>query len=222
MVPNEMNKPARALLMFGASGHSKVIIDLVEKGSEYCIKWLADDNPELKATNVYGYKVLGGKDELQHVVRIFKGALAVVAIGSNRARANVADSLVAQGWELTPALIHPSAQIARGVTLDAGTVVMAGVVINSDSHIGRNVIVNTGASVDHDCEIGDAVHIAPHATLCGGITVGAGSLIGAGAVICPNLNIGSNVTVGAGATVINNVADNSIVAGTPARLIGKA
>lgn len=64
---------------------------------------------------------------------------------------------------------------------------MAGTVINSDTRIGCNVIINSRTSIDHDCCIGDASHIAPGATLCCTVRVGAGSFICAGATVIPNL-----------------------------------
>ena len=48
---------------------------------------------------------------------------------------------------------------------------MAGVVIQSGSVIGDNVIVNTNASVDHDCRIGQHVHLAPGVVVCGNVCV---------------------------------------------------
>lgn len=208
-----------ALLVFGASGHAKVIMDIVEKGNAYTVGQVADDNPALQGKDIYGYRILGGRDVLSGGAGQPRGMPAVVAIGNNRIRADVANWLCANGAMLCRALVHPSAQLARGVVVGGGSVVMAGAVINPDAHIGRNVIVNTGAVVEHDCTIGDAVHIAPGATLCGGITVGENSLVGAGAVIHPNVRIGRNVIIGAGATVLGDVQDGLTVAGTPAKPI---
>lgn len=208
-----------ALLVFGASGHAKVIMDIVEKGDAYAIKWVADDNPALKGNSIYGYTILGGRDALLCGAGLLRGTHAVVAIGNNRIRADIANWLGANGAILSRALVHHSVQVARGAAIGDGSVVMAGAIINSDAHIGKNAIINTGALVDHDCAIGDAVHIAPGATLCGGITVGEGSLIGAGAVIHPNVRIGRNAIIGAGATVLGDVQDDSRVAGTPAKPI---
>ena len=204
------------IFVFGASGHAKVVIDIIEQQGLYEIAFLADDNPKLKGTTLYGYPVIGGKTELfeSDVKR------GIVAIGSNKARQAVSSWLTANGFDRINAT-HPSAYIARGVTIAAGTVIMAGVVINSDSVIGHDVIVNTRASIDHDCTIGDGTHIAPGATLCGTVSVGEGSFVCAGVTVIPNLTIGRNVTVGAGATVIDNISDNLIVAGTPAKILNK-
>ncbi|MEA3415654.1 MAG: hypothetical protein U9R02_05775 [Thermodesulfobacteriota bacterium] len=43
--------------------------------------------------------------------------------------------------------IHPSATIARGVTIGSGTVIMAGAVVNSNSSVGDFCIINTNASM---------------------------------------------------------------------------
>lgn len=204
------------IFVFGASGHAKVVIDIIERQGLYDIAFLIDDDPALKEKSVYGYDVLGGKAEL---FALRNGVIGgIVAIGSNKARGKVAAWLVENGFSVVSA-IHPSAQIARGGLLGAGTVVMAGAVINSDTRIGDNVIVNTRASIDHDCIIGNSVHLAPGATLCGTVTIGEGTFVCAGATIIPNLNIGRNVTVGAGSTVLRDVPDGVTVAGCPAKII---
>jgi len=202
------------IFIFGASGHAKVVIDIIERQGLYEIVCLFDDDPALKGRQFYGYKVLGGKDDLLDSGLKY----GIVAIGGNRARRSVAGWLRDNGFELISA-VHPSVQLARGVNVGSGSVVMAGAVINADSIIGLDVIINTRVSIDHDCRIGDGVHIAPGSTLCGTVTVGEGSFICAGATIIPNLTIGCNVTVGAGSTVIRDVPDGATVVGSPAKVM---
>ncbi len=204
------------IFVFGASGHAKVVIDVIERQGLYDIAFLVDDDPVLKGTGIYGYQVLGGKNELLAEREKIVGG--IVAIGCNPARSEVASWLTENGFTLVTA-VHPHAQIARGVRIGAGTVIMAGVVVNSDTRIGSNVIINTKASIDHDCTVGDGAHIAPGATLCGTVFVGDGTFICAGATIIPNVSIGRDVVVGAGSTVIRNVPDGVLVVGSPARQI---
>ncbi|AMV71885.1 acyltransferase [Desulfuromonas sp. DDH964] len=200
------------IFVFGASGHAKVVIDIIERQGLFEIGFLVDDNPALKGQSFFCYPVIGGKDELL-ASNIRKG---IVAIGSNSARRTVASWLSDQGCEMVTA-IHPSAQVAREVTIGNGSVIMAGAVINSDTTIGYDVIVNTRSSIDHDCNIGDGVHLAPGSTLCGSVTIGEESFVCAGATVIPNLTIGSKVTVGAGSTVIRDVPDGVTVVGSPAK-----
>ena len=206
------------LIILGASGHAKVVIDIVEKQGAARIKLLADDDTELHGNLFYGYRVIGGRQELQ-ARHSGSGMGCLIAIGNNHSRAALALWLEEHNFMLAAAAVHPAAQIARGVDIAAGSVLMAGCVVNSDTVIGRNVIVNTGAIIDHDCRIGDNSHIAPGAILCGNVTAGRETLVGAGAVIHPNLTLGSNVIVGAGATVLSDVPDGTTVVGTPARII---
>lgn len=200
-----------ALFVFGASGHAKVVIDIIEKQNRYRIMFLVDDNPHLKDVLVYGYRVVGGRDVLSDAA-----LPAIVAIGDNAVRLNVAAWLESRGFVLSTA-VHPSAQIARGSVVGAGAVVMAGAVINSDVVIGDNVIINTGAMIDHDCVIGDGAHVAPGCRLCGNVRVGRGSLIGVGANIVPGVTVGEGAVVGAGATVISDVPAGAKVVGSPAK-----
>lgn len=83
-------------------------------------------------------------------------------------------------------------------------------------------------------EIGDNVTIAPRVhilchdastkmhlgkTKIGRVTIGNNVFIGAESVILPGIKIGNNVIIGANSTVTNNVPDNTVVAGNPARPI---
>lgn len=215
MTQQDNNQQQIDVIVIGASGHAKVVIDLIEKQGQFLVTGLIDDNPALNGQEVYGYKVLGNKENLQfqHV------KLCVLAIGDNRVRDDIAQWLAKNDFALAKAAIHPSAQLARGASIGDGSVVMAGSVVNSDTIIAKNTIINTGATVDHDCIIGNAVHIAPGSTICGGVSVGDLTLIGAGAVIHPNVKIGKNVIVGAGTTVLKDVDDNVSVVGTPAKVI---
>jgi sugar O-acyltransferase (sialic acid O-acetyltransferase NeuD family) len=204
------------IFIFGAGGHAKVVIDIVEKQGRYDIAFLVDDDPSHKGSEFFGYPVIGGKAELlDHPEAPRRG---IVAIGSNRVRSTVAAWFSANGFATVTA-VHPSAQIGRGVTIGPGTVIMAGAVVNSDTTIGGQVIVNTRASIDHDCVIADGVHLGPGCTLCGTVTVGEGSFVCAGATIIPNLNVGKGAIVGACSSVIRDVPDNVVVAGVPAVVI---
>ncbi len=83
-------------------------------------------------------------------------------------------------------------------------------------------------------EIGDNVTLAPRVhVLChdastktflnytkiGRVTIGNNVFIGAESVILPNVRIGNNVIIGANSTVTHDIPDNSVAAGTPAKVI---
>lgn len=192
------------MILYGASGHCKVIIDILEA---YGVKidHVVDDNPQI--TELLGYEVRRNVGEYGQ---------AIVSIGASEIRKKIVEELKV-GEYLTA--VHPSAVVSPRAKIGEGTVVMQGTVIQSCAEIGKHVIVNTGASVDHDCKIGDFVHIAPHATVLGGVEIGEGTWVGAGAVIKQYLKIGANCMIGAGAVVIADVPDGTTVVGVPAREI---
>ena len=203
------------VFLFGASGHAKVVADIIERAGG-AIAFVVDDDPVRRGKRLLGYEVIGGRNEL--LARRGEAGHAVVAIGANPARRAVAQWLAENGFAFADAL-HPSAQIGREVRIGAGSVVMAMVAINSGTTIGMHGIINTGASVDHDCVLEDGVHVAPGARLCGGVRVGRGAFVGAGAVVVPGRRIGADAIIAAGAVVLADVPDGLTVAGNPARLV---
>ncbi len=203
------------IVIFGAGGHAKVVIDAIEMEGLHKIAFLADADNALVGTTLQGYPVCSEKEGF--VARASGVTRAFVAIGHNAMRQRIATAARGCGFVLAR-VVHPAATVARSVSLGAGTLVMPGCVINAEARIGTNVIINTGAIIEHDCCVGDDAHIAPRATLCGGAWVGAGTLVGAGAVILPGVKVGAGVTVGAGALVLSDVPDGARIFGVPARV----
>jgi sugar O-acyltransferase (sialic acid O-acetyltransferase NeuD family) len=207
-----------SIFVFGASGHAKVVIDIMERITGTVVAFVIDDEPATHGRSLCGYPIVGGRDAL--VARRATVSAGIVAIGDNASRCNVGAWLATHGFRLASA-VHPAAAVSRDVAIGEGTAVMAGTAINRDTTIGAHVIVNTGATVDHDCVIAEGVHIGPGCHLCGGISVGARSLLGAGTTVIPGVRIGENVLVGAGSTVVQDVPDGARVAGSPCRPIGQ-
>jgi sugar O-acyltransferase (sialic acid O-acetyltransferase NeuD family) len=198
--------------LYGAGGHSRVILDILESNN-VTVKAVFDDDPaHAKLKNVpvtSGIRLLGSENftEFEHPF--------IISIGSNVRRAEVAWLLRAKYG----VAIHQSAIISPKATIGTGTVVLHGSIIQASAVLGEHVLINTAASVDHDNIIGDFAHISPHATLCGHVEVGEGTHIGAGAIVIPSVKVGKWCTVGAGAVVLRDVADFSVVVGNPARVI---
>lgn len=191
--------------LFGASGHAKVIKDIIEAYGDQ-VGCLYDDAPHCK--EIHGKPVYKATD-----VRV-EGPL-IISIGSNRIRKILSEKYLLR-YERA---IYPKAIISPTASIGAGTVVMQGAIIQSDAEIGRHCIINTGVSIDHECVIGDFAHISPHATLCGNVHVGEGTWIGAGATIIPGIKIGDWCVIGAGSVVINDIPDNTTAVGNPCKRI---
>jgi acetyltransferase EpsM len=197
------------ILMYGASGHAKVICEILEAQGRIPYG-LIDDNPQV--TSLLDYSVY---NTLQQAA-VEPDDQFIISIGSNRIRKTVAQKL--SGIRFTNA-IHPSAVISPRSSIGEGTVVMANVSVNVHSTIGKHVILNTNCSIDHDCVVGDYVHISPNVALAGDVQVGEGTQLGIGACVKQGIRIGKWVMIGAGAVIIRDVPDYAVVVGNPGRVI---
>lgn len=195
------------LIIVGAGGHGKIIADLAIKLG-YSRIFFLDDHV---CTAWLNFPVVGKTDEITSYND--GNTDFVIGIGNNEVRKRVAECFRVN-W-IT--LVHPSAQLAVDVILGAGTVVMAGAVINANAQIGKHSIINSCAVVEHDNVIGDYVHISPNASIGGTVSVGAMTHIGIGATVINGINICENCIIGAGAVVINNIEDAGTYVGVPVR-----
>ncbi|MEW6078979.1 MAG: NeuD/PglB/VioB family sugar acetyltransferase [Thermodesulfobacteriota bacterium] len=117
--------------------------------------------------------------------------------------------------------IHPAGVISSLATVGRGVIINAGAVIQPFAAIGNGVMVHAGVIVEHDNRIADFVNLAPGVTLAGGVSVGQGATIYSGTVVAPNVSIGAGTVVGAGSLVLQDLPDNIVAYGSPARITEK-
>lgn len=200
-----MNK----LIIIGAGGHGKVIADNAVKNGYSDICFLDDH----AVGTCLGFQIVGSSNDIP---RFDDGETDfILGIGNNAVRKKISESLDVN-WVT---LIHPSAIIGLDVTVEKGTVIMAGAVVNACSKIGKHCIINSGAVVEHDNVIEDYVHISPRVALGGTVSVGACSHVGIGATVKNNVDICDNCVIGAGAVVVKNICEGGTYVGVPARKI---
>ena len=191
------------MYLYGASGHAKVIIDVLQAAGVK-VDALFDDDPAIN--DLLSIPVLHKWNGESPVL---------VSVGNNVYRKQIVERL---GCEFITAQ-HPSAMVSPFASIGEGSVIMQGAIIQSDARVGRHCIINTGATIGHECSLGDYVHISPQATLCGNVHIGEGAWIGASAVVIPGVKVGRWSIVGAGSVVLHDIPDGVVAYGNPCRVI---
>lgn len=205
----------KTLLIIGASGHGKVIADIALKMNKWQSIAFLDDNENVKSS--MGIEII---DKSTSISRYISDYEFFVGIGNNAIREKIQRQLEVEGASI-PVLIHPSAVIGEQVYVEAGTVVMAGAVINCCTKIGKGCIINTASTIDHDNVIEDYVHISPGAHLAGTVKIGRGTWLGVGSIVSNNINVTSKCKIGAGAVIIEDITENGTYVGIPAKRIAE-
>lgn len=197
------------IVLYGASGHCKVIIDAILSDNKFNITHIIDDDSSIKL--LCGYKVNHSSEFNFDIKNKY-----FIAIGNNQIRKKIVNKLPLNFEILT----HKNAYIAlNNVTLGEGTVIMVNAIINPSVSIGRHCIINSGTIIEHDCKIEDFVHICPGASLAGGVEVGEGSMVGIGSTVIQGVKIGKWATIGAGTVIVEDVPDFAVVVGVPGKII---
>lgn len=194
--------------LYGASGHAKVIIDIIRSRDEQLHQIFDDDR---NITQIMGVPVTHDTSRVT-----LTSEPSIVAIGNNETRRKLVLKL---GGNFSPFIAHSSAVISTSARIGIGTVIMANATVNPEAVIGEHCIINTGAVVEHDVDLSDFVHISPNASIAGNVRIGQGSHIGTGASVIPGIRIGKWVTVGAGAVVIRDIPDFAVVVGNPGKIV---
>jgi UDP-N-acetylbacillosamine N-acetyltransferase len=213
-----MNDLWQNLVIWGASGHALVVIDILIPQKNYKIVGLIDSiNTEIHGTEFRGFPILGGREKLSYL-KTTDTNCGFVAIGNNQARMYEGDYLRSLGFDVIT-VIHPQSIISPDVKIGSGTVICAGAIVVAGSQIGQDVIINTSSSVDHECVIEDGVHIGPGVHIGGRTIIKQGAWIGIGATVSDRITIGANSIIGAGAVVVRDIPPGVVAYGVPAKVI---
>lgn len=206
-------KKQKEILIFGAGGHGKVILDILLESGNKVLGFL-DDNQSRIGKKINGKAILGGRSVLAKMNNV----AVALGVGDNKIRAEIYKFLKKSGVPVISA-IHPKAVVSAFARIGEGAVLMPQAVVNSGTILEEGVVVNTSASVDHDCYLARFSQVWPGAHLAGIVCIGEYSYVGTGAAVIQNIHIGKNVIIGAGAAVIKDIPDSVTAVGIPAKII---
>jgi sugar O-acyltransferase (sialic acid O-acetyltransferase NeuD family) len=199
-----------AVVVYGASGHARVLIDLMRLAKEFFPVAAVDDAPSEQ--EVLGVPVMGTSSLLAQLNTegLERAVLGIGSVHNHQERVRLYDRLVAAGFNI-PNLSHPRAMVEPSVMMGGGNQVFAGAVVGSAAKLGDDTIINSGTIVCHDCVIGSHTHLSPGAILAGGVEVGENTLVGMGATVYLGVRIGSNVIIANGSHIMKDVPDGSVI-----------
>lgn len=200
------------IIIVGAGGNAKVLIDIILENENNEIWGILDDNKEL--LNKILYRNIKVIDTL-NFMNDNKHYNYCLSIGNNKVRKSIVEKYNIEWINVISkyAIISPTAKIG------VGTHIYPNSVIESDAIIGNHTIINIASSIHHDVFIGDFCNVAPKCAICGTTIIGNNTFIGAGSTIINNCNIGNNVIIGLGSTIVSNIEDNTIYYGIKAKFI---
>lgn len=139
------------------------------------------------------------------------------------------------------AVVHPTAKVWRWTHVRSGAIIEDRVIIgqccyiDTDVKIPRGCKIQNGVSIYAGVELDEHVFVGPNVTFCNDLyprskirlgnfrrtKICRNASIGAGAVVLCGITIGENSMVGAGSVVVDDVPNNTIAVGNPAKVIGK-
>ncbi|MGM0502721.1 MAG: acetyltransferase [Bacillota bacterium] len=211
------------IVLIGAGGHCKVVIDIIQQNENYNLVGLIDKDHQNIGNKVLQVPIIGTDSDLEEILKQGQASSALIAIGStgdNKLRKKLYDKIKELGYDFIN-VIHPNTTLAKSLKLGTANTIMAGAIINPEVVIGDNNIINTGSIIEHDTVIKNNVHVGPGVKISGGATIGNNTHLGTGATIIQHIKIGENCLIGAGAVVINDIPNNSVVVGNPGQVIKK-
>lgn len=167
--------------------------------------------------------VFGEWETLQPILQENKDKIADIVIENDRRNSGVP---MMDTKELH-ARIEPGAIIREQVEIGDNAVIMMGAILNIGAVVGEGTMIDMGAVLGGRATVGKHCHIGAGAVLAGVIEPASATpviieddvLVGANAVVIEGVHVGKNAVVAAGAIVIEDVPDNAVVAGSPARII---
>lgn len=206
------------LIIIGSGGHASVLVDILRE--QAIIVGYADRVP---ATSFFGIPYIGNDEDVISMyppssIKLVNGLGSIESLDK---RHEIFRYFKSRGYTFE-SVIHPSSMISKEATLEEGVQLLAGTIVQCNSFIGANSVVNSGSIVEHDSFIGKSVHLSPRVVVGGGCSIGDFCHVGIGSTVIQGIRIGRRSLVGAGSVVIHHLEEKSKVMGVPAKRRGNS
>ena len=210
-----------SLILIGGGGHCKSLIDLVEAEGRYKIAGILDGAENLKGAKVFGYPVLGGDELIQELNQ--KGYSFLISVGQideGKIRQKLFNYCQELGCKM-PNIVSPKAYVSNRVEMGIGHTIFHGCIINAETVLGNNNIINNQVLIEHEVQIGNHNHISTNSTVNGKVVIGNNNFLGSGSIVVNNIVLGSELILGAGSVVAKSQLEQGTYVGVPAKKINK-
>jgi sugar O-acyltransferase (sialic acid O-acetyltransferase NeuD family) len=211
------------IIILGTGGNCIDILDTINdindsrRNNIYkCVGFL-DDNELHWGKEIQGIKVLGPL----HIATKYRDCSFVNGIGSpsNFWQKDAIISKTGLSLDRFENIIHPSASVSRMSKLGCGIVVFQNVTVTSNVNVGHHVVILPNSIISHDDIIGDYTCIAGGVCISGCVVIGCSCYIGTNSSIIGNVKIGNYCLIGMGCVVLNDIVENTVVVGNPAKIL---
>jgi sugar O-acyltransferase (sialic acid O-acetyltransferase NeuD family) len=183
------------ILILGAGGHCRSLIDVIEQEGKYKIVGIIENELEI-GTKILDYEVIGKDGDLEKLRKKYQyAAIGVGQIKTPKIRIKLFNLLKSLGYNL-PVIISPRAYVSKYAEIGEGTVIMHDALVNVNAKIGKNCIINTKALIEHDAIIEDNSHISTGAIINGGVAVKEGTFVGSNSVTKEYIEISGFIKAG--------------------------
>jgi len=216
----------KKVLILGGIGNGSVIAAAMADANlhgwnEYIAAGEVNDRVE-PGGEIAGLPVLGGLDKVGELLeQRYYFFNTIYKIDGQKRRIGLFENLRIPQERLA-VFRHPLSYIAPDAKLSPGCVVMPGVCISPGATLGKCCLLMPNATIGHNTIIGDYGHFAAQSCLGSFVRIGKGVHIGLNATVRENVTLGDYSALGMGAVLLDNMGQQEIWAGNPAKFIRKA
>ena len=191
----------KKLLLIGAGGHCKSVIDVIENKNEWQIKGIVGQKPEV-GNKILCYQVIATDNDLEKLRKEFIYAfISIGQIKSSNVRRIVSEKLESLSYKI-PNIISSFSIISKRSLIGFGNFIGHGAIINNSVHIKNHCIINSKALLEHDVIVNSFCHISTGVILNGAVEIGEGSFIGSGTIIREGIKIPPYSVISAGSRIM--------------------
>lgn len=211
------------VIILGGSGIGMIAASiLVRQGEAEVLGFLNDVVPVgTKVGKYQQYEVLGRTDDLPRFLADENTRIFIAYVGLSNEKATF-QKISALGIppERFCSVIDRTAVIPEGFCrLGSGVLVGPLSQLSADTTIADNCMLLPNSFLGHDSCMDRFAHLATNAVVGANVHVGKAVHVGSNATIREKVRIGDFSLVGAGAVVLEDVPENSVVVGNPARIL---
>jgi len=212
------------VIILGAGENGQMVASIMEKFSKFRRKYeilgFCDDDIKKLNETIQNYRVLGSLGAAASHDEVLVCGPFVSGPKTNHLKKQTVVRLDIP-FDRYINIVVPDLEYLRKLEIGHGNLICSGVQMQNNIKIGSFTYIANNTVLCSGVKISDFVNVSNSSSVMGGVTVSEGAYIGANSSIKGYCKIGRWSVVGMGSVVLKDVNDFEIVAGNPAKVIGR-